>query len=69
MARMSRKPDEVTADQRNSLDIGSSDRPPEDRTPDYMFYLCPGTITARTHGCSCPPARLVAVVIDSVRVF
>jgi hypothetical protein len=58
MAQMSRKPDVTAADQRNPLDIGSSDRPPQDRAPDYMFYSCPGTITARTHGCSCPPARL-----------
>lgn len=65
MARMSRKPDAVTADQRNPLDIGSSDRPPEDRTPDHMFYLCPGTITARTHGCSCPPARLGSGTVEN----
>ena len=46
MARMSRKPDVVTADQRNTVDIGGSGRPPEDRTADYMFYLCPGLASA-----------------------
>jgi hypothetical protein len=65
MAQMSRKPDVATADQRNLLDVGSFNRPSEDRTPDYMFYPCPGTITARTHGCSCPPARLGAGTVEN----
>jgi hypothetical protein len=58
MAQTSRKPAVETADPRNPLDVGSPYRPSEDRAPDYMFYSRPGTITARTHGCSCPPARL-----------
>jgi hypothetical protein len=65
MAQMSRKLDVATADRRNLLDVGSFDRPSEDRTPDYMFYSRPGTITARTHGCSCPPARLGAGTVEN----
>jgi hypothetical protein len=69
MAQISRKRDVATVDKRNPLDIGSSDRPPEDRMPDYMFYLCPGTITARANGCSCPPARLGRGTVENPYVL
>jgi hypothetical protein len=64
MAQTSRKPDVPIAKQRIP-DVGGSSQPPGDRMPDYLFYPRPGTITARTHGCSCPPARLASGAVEN----
>jgi hypothetical protein len=55
MAQTSLKPD---LDQRNPFEARGSYNPQWRNRATDAFYPCPGTATARTHGCSCPHAML-----------
>jgi hypothetical protein len=55
MAQTSLKPD---MDQRKPFGARDSYNPQWRSRAMDAFYPCPGTITARTHGCSCPHAMI-----------
>jgi hypothetical protein len=55
MARTSRKPEITPADQREPTYIARSQR---SGWESEVFFLPPGTVSARAYGCCCAPARL-----------